>query len=323
MRKFTFLLGVSLVLFYLPRSNGQNLKNYQKADSKKHSIEEHLTFMQNELIDLNNYFTKFSNEKGVFEGAFLDFTAENQLNSITDQLDFIFSENLNPNFLRLSHEDLNRISQAKRSEYVNSLLALQKKFSFSEEEKKQIIYSLESIEIYGSYYGTQFARKLREYFDLAFQKSYTKWEVFRDATGYFDIHRYLTNVDKGAPENRETRGLSLDEAIRLLKDLEPINFNILTAEQNTSLKIVPNIIGFDREFKVEFTLSKASNISVDLFDFSGKKTKTIGSLVATEGFTSLPIDLSTFNIMPGPYIVQLNSENSVFTGKILILHSPK
>ena len=74
---------------------------------------------------------------------------------------------------------------------------------------------------------------------------------------------------------------------------------------------------FNPNTTIKFDISKASNISIDVYDASGAYVENILSNMVTPG--SYQVDWNASDMPSGIYFIQMIVDNQVFTEKVLLL----
>lgn len=94
-----------------------------------------------------------------------------------------------------------------------------------------------------------------------------------------------------------------------------IKSNNETVTENFEINTFPN--PFNLSFKLSFNLTKASKVTAELYDISGKKVKVIENKKFSIGNHKFLID--TPELSSGIYFISLNIDNRVYSKKILLI----
>ena len=133
--------------------------------------------------------------------------------------------------------------------------------------------------------------------------------------GYNVSFKYFDQVNGESFKAENTLKFEANKLIGSIQDPYPI---ILTDSPEDllieyTLDVYPN--PFKKEFEVEFTLDNEEFISIDIFDVSGRKVKSLYNGLLKSGLHNLDIDAS--DIAKGSYFIELKLNDSSFR-KIII-----
>ena len=133
--------------------------------------------------------------------------------------------------------------------------------------------------------------------------------------GYNVSFKYFDQVNGESFKAENTLEFEANKLIGSIQDPYPI---ILTDSPEDllieyTLDVYPN--PFKEEFEVEFTLDNEEFISIDIFDVSGRKVKSLYNGLLNSGVHNLDIDAS--DIAKGSYFIELKLNDSSFR-KIII-----
>ena len=84
----------------------------------------------------------------------------------------------------------------------------------------------------------------------------------------------------------------------------------------SSLRTYPNPT--NNQLNIEYSLSAESDVSITLFNIKGDMARHMDMGSKSEGIHTFQLDLSNNRLSPGIFVMQLKTNNSIQTNKIII-----
>jgi hypothetical protein len=98
-------------------------------------------------------------------------------------------------------------------------------------------------------------------------------------------------------------------------DINVLGVGIMETSAGEPLVVSPN--PFDENTLISFTLKASSRVNVDLFDMTGNKVKSLDLGYLPAGLQQ--VRLSSENLRPGVYLMNLRATNEFFSSKITVV----
>jgi hypothetical protein len=249
------------------------------------SFEDRLKYHDDEIYSLNNHYVTSSHSliPDDYIGLMDDFE-----NVILSQKEYMEDNNITIEQIRENPSILPKNFKITDAQYEKFKNIVNTTLPISSPELKESINSLD------------------EYVDLAREVKYSKFEIFKDATG---IDLLETNFTTG-----DEKGLQSKEAIRKLKDLMK---NKITIKDN-QFSIYPNPL--KESSRVSFHNNLSGEVTFTLLDIQGKSIQHKVKNIEGKGLITLEFNDLVNNKLPtGIYIMKIKTtEGLVMSNKFII-----
>jgi hypothetical protein len=107
---------------------------------------------------------------------------------------------------------------------------------------------------------------------------------------------------------------TIGDYFTILKEEDPSYSGLSTYKPN-NLKIYPQ--PFKDILNISYTLKGNENMTIDLFDLSGRKVKSIHRGNLSAGVQNHYLDASSLDISNGMYLIGINNGNDTYFEKII------
>jgi len=315
----------------------QACDEFAKSRYSDISFEGLAQFNMDELIALYNFLETPPPE---LESALSDFIFlfSTSLLEAKQQNSYIIDNGLDCTCLRLCPQEVASLNPKEQNAYWTHINYMEQNFSLGADELESLTSHLTNLQEYSSKELAVSQQNLTQYLGLANMLNYTKFEMFRDMTGFCSVSDYLSIIGEGENfpmefHRGDKQGLGARASIKRLQKIVECNSSDFRGSLSSSTRNASNILNglsidvtnnpFSKNINLIVTNNnnKSKTYSASLLDMSGNTINTITDNVNIEGDRQMSYQVSSANLSTGLYFITVISGSKATTKKVMIFNN--
>ncbi len=328
---FILSLGFSNMVF------SQACDEVPKSRYSDISFEGLAQFNMDELIALYNF---LENPPPELESALSDFIFlfSSSMIEAKQQNSYILENGLDCSCLRLCPEEIAGLNPKEQNAYWTHITYMEENFALAADELESLTSHLQNLQEYSSAELAVSEQNLIQYLGLANMLNYTKFEMFRDMTGFCSVSDYLSIIGEGVNfpmefHRGDKQGLGARASIKRLQKIVQCNSSdfrsgLSATPRNTSnilngLSVDVNNDPFSKNINliVSNNNNKLKTFSASILDMGGNTINTITDEAVIEGDKQMTYQVSSADLSTGLYFVTVISGNKATSKKVMIFNN--